>query len=51
MANSSGPVMVLTSRICFNNNEVMFLLIMLIYDETFFERPPRYPKVGHLMEV
>ena len=51
MASSSGPVMLLTSRICFKNNEVMFLLIMLTYDETFFERPTRYPKGGHLMEV
>ena len=41
MASSSGPVMLLTSRICncFKNNEVMFLLIMLTYDETLFERP------------
>ena len=51
MASSSGPVMLLTSRICFKNNKVMFLLIMLTYDETFFERPTRYPKGGHLMEV
>ena len=46
MASSSGPVMLLTSRICFKNNEVMFLLIMLTYDETFFERPTGTPRVA-----
>ena len=51
VASSSGLVMLLTSRICFKNNEVMFLLIILTYDETFFERPTWYPEGGHLMEV
>ena len=51
MASSSGPVMLLTSRICFKNNEVKFLLIMLTYDETFFERPTWYPEGARLMEV
>ena len=51
VSSSSGPVMLLTSRICFKNNEVMLLLIMLTYDETFFERPTWYPEGGHLMEV
>ena len=51
MANSSGPVTLLTSRVCFKNNKEMFLLIMLTYDETFFERPTWYPEGGHLMEV
>ena len=50
MASSSGPVMLLTSRICFKSNEVMFLLIMLTYDETFFERPTWYPLDGGLTE-
>jgi len=36
---------------CFKNNQVMFLLIMINYDETFFERPTWYPEGGHLMEV
>ena len=51
MASSSGPVMLLTSCICFKNNEVMSLLIMLTYDETSFEWPTWYPEGGHSMEV
>ena len=51
MASSSGPVMLLTSRVCFKNNKVTFLLIMLTYDKTFSERPTWYPEGGHLMKV
>ena len=51
MASSSGPVMLLTWRVCFKNNKVTFLPIMLPYDETFFERPTWYPEGGHLKEV